>query len=424
MMDTEQGDFLRQLKINGNKLRRKDRKIALFTEYSAYSTVFDALFLLVLVSLAGVLLLPSMQAEKQYSAAGYATASELDTYMLESLLSCKLEDFEYESSPLTAINISAPENSVVENPSHTLFAKEQKHRTFADLVVEYLALSPKIQYEFTPYGPCLSLNTLTKDYCLQDSEAITAYLDRRIAGRFSYRFEAYWQPVNAYPMRSELIIGEEPPVNAFRQSTKLSMPLYATAPSKDALLACVNDSLLAASLNSTNSTGEKTLRSLNDAFLSCFDVAAQQGAEEVLELIFLSDYSGMVLGDETDESLKTLLYGVSENPENFTSAEEEFAAYHLGMLETGFQLYPKNYSKNPSTGPSLIRPVLEKSIRDYIKAQLLLDYSPEIVKTSTSIMKADHLSEAQALRDSLVESIYRQINPGGAQIVLSLWDSS
>lgn len=420
-MDTEQGDFLRQLKINGNEFRRKDRKVALFTEYSAYSTVFDALFLLVLVSLAGVLLLPSMQAEKQYSAAGYATSSELDTYMLESLLSCKLEDFEYESSPLTAVNISAPENSVVENPSHTLFAKEQKHRTFADLVVEYLALSPKIQYEFTPYGPCLSLNPLTKDYCLQDSEAITAYLDRRVAGRFSYRFEAYWQPVNAYPMRSELIIGEEPPVNAFRQSTKLSMPLYATAPSKDALLASVNDSLLAASLNSSD---EKTFRMLSDSLDSCLDVAAQQGAEEVLELIFLSDYSGKVLGDETDESLKILLNGVSENPENFTLVEEEFASYHLDILEAGFQLYLKNYSENPSTGPALIKPVLERSIRDYIKAQLLLDHSPEIFETAVSITKTDDLSEAQALRDSLVESIYKQTNSGGAQIVLILWDSS
>ena len=132
-------------KSSGNSQRKK---VGLL-RCSGYSTVFDALFLLVLISLAGVLLMPSMQAEKQYSAAGYVTSSEMDTYVLESLLSCKLEDFEYEISPLSALNISTPENSVVENPSHTLFAKEQKHRTFADLVAEYLALSPKYLYEFS-----------------------------------------------------------------------------------------------------------------------------------------------------------------------------------------------------------------------------------------------------------------------------------
>ncbi len=37
---------------------------------------FRRSLLLVLISLAGVLLMPSMQAEKQYSAAGYVTSSE------------------------------------------------------------------------------------------------------------------------------------------------------------------------------------------------------------------------------------------------------------------------------------------------------------------------------------------------------------
>ena len=118
----------------------RKKKDTLIAEYSDYSTVFDALFLLVLVSLAGVLLMPSLQAEKQYVAAGYVTSSELDTYVLESLLSCKLDDFEYEITPLSALNISMPENSVVKNTSHTLFEKEQKHRTFADMIAEYLAL--------------------------------------------------------------------------------------------------------------------------------------------------------------------------------------------------------------------------------------------------------------------------------------------
>ena len=79
----------------------RKKKETLTAEYSGYSTVFDTLFLLVLVSLAGVLLMPSLQAEKQYVAAEYVTSSELDTYVLESLLSCKLDDsVEYPASLL------------------------------------------------------------------------------------------------------------------------------------------------------------------------------------------------------------------------------------------------------------------------------------------------------------------------------------
>ena len=420
----------------------KDEQSMLLTEFSAYSTVFDALFLLVLISLAGVLLMSPMQAEKQYSAAGYVTSSELDTYMLESLLSCKLENFEYEISPLSALNISIPENSVVEDPSHTLFAKEQKHRTFADLIAEYLALSFKLSNKDSNNGSSngsnnnssVTLNPLATDYSLQDSEAISTYLDKRIAGRFSYRLEAYWHPVEVFPMRSELIIGEEPPVNAFRQSAKLSMPLYANAPSKDALRACVNDSVLEASLNSSS---EEASRLLFQAFNSCLDTAAQEGAEVTVGLLFPSDYSGTGFEEEAGESLQTLLYGISENSEdNLPSTEEALVVYYRDTLETGFPLDFGTYPENPSSPENLSSPEnpyrddlslfekpLEAFIKNDIRARLEVECSGEVYETVCSIVETENLSEAQALRDSLIDSIYRQINPGGARIVLSLWDS-
>ena len=386
-------------------------------ESSAYSTVFDALFLLVLISLSGVLLMPSLQADEQYIAAGYVTSSELDSYLLESFLSCKLEDFEYEISPLSALNISVPENSVVESPAHTLFGKEQKHRTFADLTAEYLAISLTLSNN----GPTVSLNPLAEDYSDQASETIAAYLDRKVAGRFSYRFEAYWHPVEAFPLESELIIGEEPPADAIRQSTKLSMPLYASAPSKDALLACVNDSVLEASLNASE---EEASTALFQAFNASLDAAALEGEETAIELLFPSDYLGSVFGEEADESFETLLYGVSENTgeENSPSTEDEFNAYLSDLLETGFTLNSETYSENESTTElSLLEALLADHIKEEIKAELEAEFSGEINETVYAILEAEDLSEAQALRDTEIKSIYRQINPGGARIVLYLW---
>ncbi|WP_261789027.1 DUF7284 family protein [Methanosarcina siciliae] len=390
-------------------------------ESSAYSTVFDALLLLVLISLSGVLLMPSLQADEQYVAAGYVTSSEMDTYLLESLLSCKLEDFEYEISLLPVLNVSVPENSVVESPVHTLFGKEQKHRTFADLTADYLAISLSLSEN----GPAVSLNPLAGDYSARASETIAVYLDRKIAGRFSYRFEAYWYPVEVFPLGSKLIVGDRPPADAIRQSTRLSMPLYVSVPSRDSLLSCVNDSVLEASLNASN---EEASRELFRAFNASLDAAALEGAETVVGLIFPSDYSGSVFGEEADESFDTLLYGVSENAgeANSSSTEDEFNAYLSNLLESGFALdsesYPENYSENvPATELSLLEDMLEDHIRTEIRAELESEFSGEINETVYSIIETEDLSEAQALRDARIEAIYSQINPGGARIVLYLW---
>lgn len=419
----EQSDTVRNFKTI--EITRKFKN-ELSAECSGYSTVFDALFLLILVSLAGVLLMPSLQAEKQYAAAGYVTSSELDTYMLESLLACKLDDFEYEISPLSVTNTSIPENSIVKNPSQTLFEKEQKHRTFADLTAEYLALSLKISNngsngDLSNNSPAL-LNPLAADYTVKDSKFISDYLNKKAAGRFAYQFEAYWRPIQAFPMESRLIIGKEPPSNAARQSVKLSMPLYAGTPSRTSLLACVNDSVLEAALNSSNA---EVSRNLSHAFNTSLDIAAQEGAEVIVGLLFPTDYTGFAAESDTDESFHTLLYGVSENPgvNNSSSMENMFNTYFTETLISGFQLDSGAFHENASTADfNLLKEQLTLHVKNEIRTDLESKYSGEINTTVHSIHGSENLSEAQTLRDSFIESVYRQINPGGARIVLSLWN--
>lgn len=457
---------------------------SLASEDSAYSTIIDALFLLIFISVAGVLLMPSLQTENQYTAAGYVSSSELNNYMLESLLSCKLKNFEYESSPLSVINVSIPENSVVKDPSRTLFGKEQKHRTFSDLVTEYLALSLQFSSENSNFNSnsnpefnsnfnstsnsnanlnfstnkniksneihSFALNPLAKDYSSRYSEAISAYLDRKVAGRFSYRFEAYWYPVEAFPLGSELIIGEEPPANAFRQSAKLSMPLYVNTPSKDTLFACVNDSVLQTSLNSSDKKAKKILK---QGFSNCLDSAAQAGADEILGLLFSSDYSGSIFEKETSETFDTLIYGVSENQDKSStfSSETDFAIYFSGLLKSSFPINHDQSSEKQSSGSqnnqknkssvlvesevvgaevgtagdlTPLKEELHSYIKKEIRKELEAEFSDNIYETISSIVRTENLSEARALRNERVESIYREINPGGARIVLSVWDSN
>jgi len=231
--------------------------------------------------------------------------------------------------------------------------------------------------------------------------------------------------VAAFPLGSELIVGDEPPADAIRQSTKLSMPLYVSVPSRDSLLACVNDSVLEASRNASD---EDASRELFRAFNASLDTAALEGAETIVELLFPSDYSGSVFGEEADESFETLLYGVSENAgeANSSSTEDEFNAYLSNLLKSGFALdseaSPEIYSESVSAAElSLLEALLADHIRAEIRAELEAEFSGEINETVNAILEAEDLSEAQALRDARIEAIYRQINPGGARIVLYLW---
>jgi hypothetical protein len=175
---------------------------------------------------------------------------------------------------------------------------------------------------------------------------------------------------------------------------------------------------------SLNGSDEEASTALFQAFNASLDAAALEGAETAVDLLFPSDYSGSVFGEESDESFETLLYGVSENTGegNSHSTEDEFNAYLSDLLETGFALDSETYPENASAAElSLLEDLLAEHIRKEIRAELEAEFSDEINETVYAILEAEDLSEAQALRDTEIESIYRQINPGGARIVLYLW---
>jgi hypothetical protein len=92
------------------------------------------------------------------------------------------------------------------------------------------------------------------------------------------------------------------------------------------------------------------------------------------------------------------------------------------MLRSGFQLDYGAYPENASAADlSLLKEQLTLHVKNEIRKDLESKFSGEINTTVNSIRETKNLSEAQALRDPFAESVYRQINPGGARIVLSLW---
>jgi len=124
-------------------------------------------------------------------------------------------------------------------------------------------------------------------------------------------------------------------------------------------------------------------------------------------------------------NLQTLIYGVSENPVERKSGEEAFTVYFSDLLEAGFQVDSGAVSENASTAElSLLEDMMTEYIKSEIRSELEGEFSDEVNETVYSVLEAENLSEARDLRDAHIESVYRQINPGGARIVLSFWNSA
>ncbi|MEZ5333774.1 MAG: hypothetical protein R2741_00280 [Methanolobus sp.] len=158
----------------------------------------DAILFLVFISVSAVILMPTLAADDQYRSGSYISAQEMDTSLMNSIMSSTVDEFEYilEPSELAGIDVNMSDNSILENAEKTLFTKEQHHRTFSDLVAEGLVLG---LYQ-DDNGTRKVLNPMTQMQSAKTQDQIEAHLERTIGQRYNYRFEAHWQPVSGYTM--------------------------------------------------------------------------------------------------------------------------------------------------------------------------------------------------------------------------------
>ncbi|HII92383.1 MAG TPA: hypothetical protein HA262_09505, partial [Methanosarcina sp.] len=108
-----------------------------------------------------------------------------------------------------------------------------------------------------------------------------------------------------------------------------------------------------------------------------------------------------------------------------SSGEEIFTAYFSDLIKTGLPDNSSAFPENASTtNLSSLEDLMTEYIKSEIRSELEAEFSGEINETVYSILEAEDLTEARALRDAHIESVNRQINPGGARIVLISWNSA
>ncbi len=386
-----------------NSRHNSNNSNSFFTDQAAFSSTIDALFFLVMVSIAAVILMPSIIADNQYEAAEYTAIQEFDTHLLKSLLSIRSDEFEYQIEPLALVNISMPSNNIMQNSVKTLFGREQDHRTFADFLAESMALNLMMDNN----GSGIYLNPMAKEHSTVTENIIRSYLDNKIGGRYNYRFESHWYPVSGFQLGSDIIVGNASPPDSIRQNAKIALP-FAYVISKNDIFEAVNDPVLSDALGS--SSNEMMHEKLHDGFNNSIDAAARGSAVMIVRSTFPSAH--MVSINKT-----------SYDPEGVLDPDLVVAACIL------------NYTANAIAGMdvdipediilsdlvSLVEAGLVFAMQEQIAFQLKTDMSGEINSTVSGIINSSDFDDAKVLRDTQVESICKRVDCSVVNVELMIW---
>jgi hypothetical protein len=380
---------------------------------TAFSSTLDAIFFLVLISISAVILLPNIAAEDQYQTAGYISTQEMDTHLLNSILSSKLDTFKYTLKPaeLAGYNLSIPNSSMMKNIEETLYQREQKHRTFADIIAENLVLSLEIRNN----GTNTPLNPMTAKHKIEAEAVMETFLEREIGGRYNYRLEARWYPVNDY-IGSEIIIGDIAPDDAIRQNTKISLPLEPLF-SRNHIFDSMNDSTFQNILASGNPEYE-----LHNGFNGSIDIASFYAAQTVTNITFPGQYMRTLTNANTGNNGEqlSLISSPEENAQN-----PEFLLVLKMINYTANGIYGLNTTiPNQNISMDFVN-LIESNIVNHnkinIASYIKKDMSVEINQSIIMILNETDINNKLKIRDKQLDSICRRYDTGGADMVLFLW---
>ncbi|WP_135606710.1 hypothetical protein [Methanococcoides sp. NM1] len=386
-------------------------KTKLIEDQRAFSSTADALFFLVLISIATVILMPSIMAERQYDAAAYTATQDFDKHLLSSLLNSNVDDFEYEITPLAITGITIPENALINDPINTMFGRQQHHRTFADMIAEDMVLTLAMDDN----GTSRYINPIAQEHKEKTSDVIASYLDARIGGRYDYHLQANWEPVEDYPLKNSISVGITPPYNAIRQSSRITLPLN-TRTSRDELFVNINDSMLEELHNSSNST---KFSAYHEAFNTTIEEASTSTAELITDIVFPSDYLRSLIRQDITQRTETVFIS---NPQDDNEDPEMLIAEYI-----------LNYSMNTIYGSSSMPAELNNSIISIIEKEIIErnqqniathlhnDMDQKINEAVSQMVNSTNINTTKELRDVQADEIYGKVNNGYVDITLSIW---
>ena len=192
-----------------------------------FSSSFDVLLFLMLVSVSAVLVLPAMVDNIQLVALHDTNAAGHNSQVIKSLQNGRVDDFSYAVAGTQMDNLvngtfgpGAADSGFYQTGKKLVAGREINHKIFADLASESVAS------QFTIYhaDKSVRLNLLTDEYRENVDVQMRDYLEMQIGDRYNYNVSVVWRPFRDVPIGGETHMGPAVPDTAYVESRWITMP--------------------------------------------------------------------------------------------------------------------------------------------------------------------------------------------------------
>ena len=199
-------------------------QVNIFRDTDGFSTTLDILLFLVMISIAAVILLPTITGNTQIKAAIESKNQKLSSETLLTLLNGRVNEFEYAvaGDQMDVIAGHFNNSSVYLTARKLIAGKESNHRIFADLAAENAASQWIVYHD----AKRIQFNFLLTNYTSALNSDLRSYLDGHIGDRYNYNFTVVWRPVVSAPIGGDVTLGDPVPGNTYAESAYITMPYH------------------------------------------------------------------------------------------------------------------------------------------------------------------------------------------------------
>lgn len=202
------------------------KRRVLFNNNQGLSLLYDTVLFIVMVSLAGITLLPALQSTLEQKTTLDTHREQVVDDALHTFLVSKADYFEYRFGGTLLDDLA--KKIGIDTTSHGLYSKisqwflghEQYHKTYAALLSENLGSQLCI-----PVSNLHRLNLFTNEYYDYLSNEIQKFFYLKLGDKYHFNFNAWWYPIKEISFGGEISVGDPPPnQDCYVAHTTIIMP--------------------------------------------------------------------------------------------------------------------------------------------------------------------------------------------------------
>jgi len=387
------------------------RQVNFYSDTRGFSTTFDVLIFLVLISVAAVILLPTITGNIQVRSVIDSKSQSESSRVLTTILNGRMDEFEYTPAgeQLDALAGSVNDSSIYVAGKKLILGRELRHKAFADIAAEDAAAQWVIYHN----GERIQLNILMTNYTSSLDSAMKEYLDRQIGDRYSYNLTVVWRPIVNAPLGSDIRIGEQVPENAFVETAYITMP-YKVEFSRERVEMIVNESF-----NTTFGNISSTFAYLKTDASNRTQIEAEISQEIFDSINSTIDEAVVILMDETvvpviDEAQDAVAGQINNLlPDGGNGLVESINGTIMRILDE------EGIFVNGSLSDTLKSYIKEEAKQE---TRTISEREIKYLVTELADMYVNDVMTIEDVKESIITEVFSRVRISRAEVTLSIWE--